>query len=128
MKSQKLNDYQYEELQKGVLLINKYDLSLKYLYELNANWKEFFFDLMDKLSEKKGFFVKPAEEGESLLDYFKRDYEYLIKEYNIKIDFRDYIELNDYMTFKEWIAEDGNFMAFKDWDLYLLSDKTDLFE
>ena len=58
MKFQKLNDYQYEELQKGVLLINKYDLSLKYLYEMNSYWKEFFFDLMEKISEKGNFYVK----------------------------------------------------------------------
>lgn len=121
MKFQKLNDYQYEELQKGVLLINKYDLSLKYLYEMNPYWKEFFFDLMEKISEKGNFYVR-QEKGESLLDYFKRDYQNLIDDYNIDIDIRDYIELNDYLPYNEWLENGNNFVAFKDWDLYLISD------
>lgn len=122
MKMKKLADYQYEELQKGALLINEYDLDLKYQYELDIYWKEFFFDVMEKIADKRDFYVKASKDGESLLDYFKRDYKFIIEEYNLDIDIRDYIELNDYIPYKEWIERMGNFIAFKEWDMYLISD------
>lgn len=122
MKIKKLADYQYEELQKGVLFINEYDLDLKYQYELDIYWKEFFFDVMEKIADKRDFYVKTSEDGESLLDYFKRDYKFIIEEYNLDIDIRDYIELNDYIPYEEWIERMGNFIAFKGWDMYLISD------
>lgn len=122
MKIKKLADYQYEELQKGVLFINEYDLDLKYQYELDIYWKEFFFDVMEKIADKRDFYVKTSEDGESLLDYFKRDYKFIIEEYNLDIDIRDYIELNDYIPYEEWIEKMGNFIAFKGWDMYLISD------
>jgi len=127
MKIKKLEDYQIEELESGRLFINKYDLSLKYLYELNANWKEFFFDLLSELISKRSFYLLQNSKV-SLLDYMKKDYSNLIKKYNLKIDFRDYIELNDYVSYSEWIKENNNFIAYKGMDLYLISDKTDLFE
>ena len=36
----RIENYQFEELNKEVLFINKYDLSFMYLYELNRYWKE----------------------------------------------------------------------------------------
>lgn len=127
MKIKKIEDYQIEELENGNLFINKYDLSLKYLYELNPCWKEFFFDLLNELVSKKSFYIR-QDSKESLLDYMKRVYPNLIERYDLKIDFRDYIELNDYVSYSEWIKEEHNFIAFKDMDLYLISNKTDLFE
>lgn len=127
MKIKKLEDYQIEELESGKLFINKYDLSLKYLYELNANWKEFFFDLLSELVSKRSFYLL-QDSKVSLLDYMKKDYSNLIKKYDLKIDFRDYIELNDYVSYSEWIKGNNNFIAYKGMDLYLVSDKTDLFE
>ena len=127
MKIKKLEDYQIEELENGNLFINKYDLSLKYLYELNTNWKEFFFDLISEMTTKTSFCIK-EDYKESLLDFMKREYSNLIKEYDLKIDFRDYIELNDYVSYSEWIRENNNFITFKGMDLYLVSDEANLFE
>ena len=39
--------------------------------------------------------------------------------YRLKIDFKDYIELNDYVTLKEWLKEPLNNIEQnrKDWNL-----------
>ena len=51
-KIKKIEDYQLKELEDKTLYINKYDLSLKYNYELASTWKEFFFDILDELLER----------------------------------------------------------------------------
>ena len=122
MKVQKIEDYQYEELLDGRLFINKYDLDLKYNYELDIYWKELFFDIMSEIT-KNGNLTLLKDEEEKLLDYFKRDWENIIKEYNItKIDIRDYIELNDYISYEDWIQMTGSYIAFKNLDIYLLQE------
>ena len=47
---------------------------------------------------------------ENLFDYFKKEYYNIIKEYKLKIDLRDYVELNDYISLKEWEQKTGNFL------------------
>ena len=46
----KIEDYQLEELKNQKVFINKYDLSLKYSYELSVYWKELFFDILEALT------------------------------------------------------------------------------
>ena len=44
----------------------------------------------------------------------------LIKNFDVNIDFRDYIELNDYISLEEWLIEDYN-------DVLIYQDKTFLY-
>ena len=107
-KGQTLEDYQLQELQEKKLFINKYDLSLKYLYELNVQWKEFFFDL---LAEMTKIDVVYLDKQDNLLEYLKEDYKTVIKEWNLKIDIRDYVDLTDYISLEEWEKETNNFIV-----------------
>ena len=97
---QEIADYQLRELFIGKLLINKYDLSLKYNYELAVFWKAFIYDLITEIYKKYGEF-----KTEILINDFNfsiERYEKIIKEYDLSIDIRDYIEINDYIFFTEW--------------------------
>lgn len=95
-----LSDYQLEELVQEKLLINKYNLDLKYNYELAPIWKEMFFDMLNQnpaLMEDVKLY--------NLFDYMKKNYNNIIDEYSLDIDIRDYIDLTDYLTLKEWLTE-----------------------
>lgn len=115
----KIENYQLEELQNKKLYINKYDLTLKYSYELEKYWKELCFDVLkaivltrnSEIMLEKEFF-KHYDSKETLLS--------LIKNFDVNIDFRDYIELNDYISLEEWLKEDYN-------DVLIYQDKTFLY-
>lgn len=115
----KIENYQLEELQNKKLFINKYDLTLKYSYELEKYWKELCFDVLkaivltrnSEIMLEKEFF-KYYSNKETLLS--------LIKNFDVDIDFRDYIELNDYISLEEWLKEDYN-------DVLIYQDKTFLY-
>ena len=114
-----IENYQLEELQNKKLFINKYDLTLKYSYELEKYWKELCFDVLkaivltrnSEIMLEKEFF-KHYSNKETLLS--------LIKNFDVNIDFRDYIELNDYISLEEWLKEDCN-------DVLIYQDKTFLY-
>ena len=115
----KIENYQLEELQSKKLYINRYDLTLKYSYELEKYWKELCFDILkaivltrnSEIMLEKEFF-KYYSNKETLLS--------LIKNFDVNIDFRDYIELNDYISLEEWLKEDCN-------DVLIYQDKTFLY-
>lgn len=115
----KIENYQLEELQSKKLYINKYDLTLKYSYELEKYWKELCFDVLkaivltrnSEIMLEKEFF-KHYNNKETLLS--------LIKNFDVNIDFRDYVELNDYISLEEWLKEDYN-------DVLIYQDKTFLY-
>ena len=115
----KIENYQLEELQSKKLYINKYDLTLKYSYELEKYWKELCFDILkaivltrnSEIMLEKEFF-KYYSNKETLLS--------LIKNFDVNIDFRDYVELNDYISLEEWLKEDYN-------DVLIYQDKTFLY-
>lgn len=105
-----INDYQLEELQNKKLFINRYDLDLKYSYELEKYWKEISFDVLkemvltkDEVILEKDFFnnYNKLDKIQSIIKYFK-----------LNIDIRDYIELNDYITLEEWLKEENNDVIF----------------
>ena len=114
-----IENYQLEELQNKRLFINKYDLTLKYSYELDKYWKEICFDVLkaivltrnSEIMLEKAFF-EHYNNKETLMS--------LVKNFNVNIDFRDYIELNDYITLEEWLKEDYN-------DVLIYQDKTFLY-
>ena len=114
-----IENYQLEELQNKELFINKYDLSLKYSYELNKYWKEICFDILktivftrdNEITLEKDFF-EYYNNKETLMS--------LIENFKINIDFRDYIELNDYITLEELLKDDFN-------DIIIYQDKTFLY-
>ena len=114
-----IENYQLEELQNKELFINKYDLSLKYSYELDKYWKEICFDILktivftrdNEITLEKDFF-EYYNNKETLMS--------LIENFEINIDFRDYIELNDYITLEEWLKDDFN-------DIIIYQDKTFLY-
>lgn len=117
----KLEDYQLRQFEEKKIFINKYDLSLKYDYELGVYWKEFFFDLISELTKKDGCIFQ--QNKNSLFDYFKKEYYNLIKEYKLNIDITDYIEITDYISLKEWESLPNNFLIKVDKDYYLIKLK-----
>ena len=122
----KIEDYQYEEFNNKVLFINKYDVNeFKYLYELNVYWKEFAFDLINELYMKDylqdlyyGYNIDLSNKN-ALLIFIKNNYKMLIEKYKLNIDFRDYIELNNYVTLKEWLENDNHFIDYSDDGIFL---------
>ena len=98
--TQEIADYQLRELFTGKLLINKYDLSLKYNYELVVFWKAFIYDLIVEIYKKYGEFK--VEVSMDDFDFSIERYEKIIRQYDLSIDIRDYVEINDYIFFTEW--------------------------
>lgn len=111
--------YQLEELKLNRLYVNIYDLSLKYSYELNVQWKEFFFDLLNELAQKDNVTV-PKLKNKTLLENLKGDYELIIALHDLKTDIRDYIEITDYISFQKWEAIEGNELVFYDDEILLV--------
>ena len=100
---QEIADYQLRELAEKKIYINKYDLSLKYNYELEPYWKALFYDIAYALYKKNGsLYCKSSEDKKDLFVYLQKNYEQLIKDNRLPIDVRDYVEINDYITFDEW--------------------------
>lgn len=118
MNKVKLNNYQFEELNNEILFINKYDIDFKYIYEMNRYWKEFCFDLLNELQLKNLIMAKQA----NLLTFIKNNYKMIIEENKLNIDFRDYIELNDYVTLKEWLEQKNNFIEQNENGIFLIKE------
>lgn len=116
----KLNDYQLAELNSNLLFINAYDLSLKYLYEIVPQWKEFFFDILNELLKVNGF-IDDVQKEETLFDYLKNNWYNIIKENKLKIDIKDYTTLTDYISFEEWSCYNNNFLIKDGLDFYLIT-------
>lgn len=114
----KIDEYQFNELNQGILFINKYDIDFKYLYEMNRYWKEFCFDLLNELQLKNLMMAKE----EYLLSFLKNNYKIIIEENNLNIDFKDYIELNDYVLLKDWLKEDNNSIEQNENGIFLLQE------
>ena len=112
----RIENYQFEELNKEVLFINKYDLSFMYLYELNRYWKEFLFDLLAELNKKNLIMGK----FDNLLTFLKNNYKIIIEENNLDIKIEDYIELNDYITLKEWLEVEDNNIEMNEKGIFLV--------
>ncbi len=113
----KIEDYQVQELQEKKLFVNKYDLSLKYAYELQPKWKEFFFDII--AASFNSSYEGLAIETEDLFNYMYYNYESIIADYHLNIDIRDYIELTDYITLAKWENKRGKYILAAD-DIYLI--------
>lgn len=113
----KIEDYQLKELNDNKLFINKYNLDLKYDYEMNIYWKNFFFDMLQEMATKDIVYL---DKQDNLFEYLKEDYSNIIKEWNLNININDYIELADYISLKDWEKERGNFLLLTDKDFYLI--------
>ena len=122
--AKRIENYQLEELSNNRLFINKYDMSLKYSYELNIHWKELFFDIMNELFNTYGIvsFKKATEYKDGLFEILQENYEEVIKDNNLKTDIRDYIELEDYISFDKWLEIEGNDIAFYEQDILLIKE------
>lgn len=124
----RLEDYQYNDLIEEKLFINKYDLDFKYLYEMNRYWKEFCFDLLNELYRKDLLenLYNAAQTDLSNIDYLliflKNNYKIIIEENKLEIDFRDYIELNDYTTLKEWLKEKNHLVEQNENGIFLIQE------
>ena len=124
----RLKDYQYNDLIEEKLFINKYDLDFKYLYEMNRYWKEFCFDLLNELYRKDLLenLYNAAQTDLSNIDYLliflKNNYKIIIEENKLEIDFRDYIELNDYATLKEWLKEKNHLVEQNENGIFLIQE------
>ena len=118
-KIKKIEDYQLKELEDKTLYINKYDLSLKYNYELASTWKEFFFDILDELLERNGT-IDDVPNDNNLFAYCYKNWKRIIKENDLRIDIRDYIELTDYISLEEWEQQINCFIVSVEKDFYLI--------
>lgn len=124
----RLEDYQYNDLIEEKLFINKYDLDFKYLYEMNRYWKEFCFDLLNELYRKDLLenLYSAAQTDLSSIDYLliflKNNYKIIIEENKLEIDFRDYIELNDYTTLREWLKEKNHLVEQNENGIFLIQE------
>lgn len=124
----RLEDYQYNDLIEEKLFINKYDLDFKYLYEMNRYWKEFCFDLLNELYRKDLLenLYSAAQTDLSNIDYLliflKNNYKIIIEENKLEIDFRDYIELNDYTTLREWLKEKNHLVEQNENGIFLIQE------
>ena len=124
----RLEDYQYNDLIEEKLFINKYDLDFKYLYEMNRYWKEFCFDLLNELYRKDLLenLYSAAQSDWSNIDYLliflKNNYKIIIEENKLEIDFRDYIELNDYTTLREWLKEKNHLVEQDENGIFLIQE------
>lgn len=104
----RIEDYQLKELYDNHLFINQYSLDLMYEYELNRYWKEFMFDLTERLGVVYSF------------EYLKNNYNKLISDNKIAdLDFRDYVELNDYISITDWLDK-GNNIEYRNDGIYLI--------
>lgn len=102
MKIKKLEDYQLEELKNNKLLINKYNLSLKYNYEILPYWKALYVDLDFQLLSFQDFLERKDRLSERIKDM--------------------YPVLNDYITYDEWIKDNGTIICdIENGTYYLLS-------
>lgn len=115
----KIEDYQLEELQNDLIYINIYDLSLKYAYEMNIYWKELFFDIIQEF-DGKPLFIK-SKDYPTLFSFYKKYWKKIIKDYELNIDIRDYIELCDYIPYKEWSDNPDNGIAYFKNEIYLVA-------
>ena len=124
----RLEDYQYNDLIEEKLFINKYDLDFKYLYEMNRYWKEFCFDLLNELYRKDLLenLYSAAQTDLSNIDYLliflKNNYKIIIEENKLEIDFRDYIELNDYTTLRVWLKEKNHLVEQNENGIFLIQE------
>lgn len=115
-----IESYQLEELHNKKLFINKYDLDLKYNYELDKYWKEICFDILKEIVLSKNSEI--MLEKEFFKNYNnKQTLVSLINNFKINIDMRDYIELEDYITLDEWLEDSSN-------DIFIYKDKTFLYK
>lgn len=117
----KIEDYQLKELKDKMLYINIYDLDLKYNYELAKYWKEFFFDILQSLGE----FHLDCLKDKSLFSYMMDNYKEIIKSYNLNIDIKDYVEINDYILYEEWSENPDNGIGYFKKDIYLIKKTVD---
>lgn len=114
-----LEDYQLEELYSNKLFVNQYGLDLMYNYELNRFWKEFAFDLINELKENNIYMIYSNDKSD-LLNFIKNNYKIIIEKHNLKIDFRDYVELNDYLSIQDWLKDDNNKIVWFDGKYHLM--------
>lgn len=114
-----LEDYQLEELYSNKLFVNQYGLDLMYNYELNRFWKEFAFDLINELKENNIYMIYSNGKSD-LLNFIKNNYKIIIEKHNLKIDFRDYVELNDYLSIQDWLKDDDNKIVWFDGKYHLM--------
>ena len=121
MQLKRIEDFQLEELKNQKVFINKYDLSLKYDYELSIYWKELFFDILEALTFNDFEFHLDFLEKSSLFNYMKNNYKNIIKNFHLNIDVKDYIEISDYISYKEWSDNLNNGIAYFKDGIYLIS-------
>lgn len=117
----KIEDYQLRELEEDKIFINEYDLDLKYNYEIAVYWKAFQFDIIKALLDK-GYILK--KELFPILNTTKPwlvMWDIVIDYYKINIDFKDYIEINDYIPYCKWKKDPNHGIAYFENEIFLIT-------
>ena len=71
---------------------------------------------MAELNKKNLMMVK----FDNLLTFLKNNYKIIIEENNLDIKIEDYIELNDYITLKEWLEVEDNNIEMNEKGIFLV--------
>ena len=125
MKKILLSEAQYQDLLEEKLYINIYDISFITLCELNRYWKEFAFDIICELirvDDCEVFYNSSFNLQNincELLSHIKNCYKEIIEEDELNIDFKDYVEINDYVTLKEWLKYTNHFIEQNNIGIFL---------
>ena len=53
------------------------------------------------------------------------NYKEIIKSYNLNIDIKDYVEINDYISYEEWSENPDNGIGYFKKDIYLIKKTVD---
>ena len=108
LKTKMITKYEYEKLNKGEYLLNKFNLEIIDSNDIKNEEKAFYLDIFDKIVQMGKIFKIEIEkeltstQEETVYNYFKNNWEFLIDKYDIDILIPEWMENNEYITFDEW--------------------------
>ena len=117
-KAIEIEEYQLQDLIDGKCLINKYDMSIKSLIEINNIWKIFAFDNIEELGRKGCVKITKSPRTGTFLEYVKQKHDLISSDTSISI--KDYPDLIDYISFDEWLDCGNRYEFLNDRKVILL--------
>lgn len=116
LKTEMITKDEYEKLKKGEYLLNKFNLEVIDSNDIKNEEKAFYLDIFDKIVQMRKIFEIEKEltstQEETVYNYFKNNWEFLIDKYDIDILIPEWIENNEYITFDEWQKYDFSYDGY----------------
>ena len=107
---------EYEKLKKEEYLLNKFNLEIIDSNGIKNEEKAFYLDIFDKIVQMGKIFEIEKEltstQEETVYNYFKNNWKFLIDKYDIRILIPEWIENNEYITFDEWQKYDFSYDGY----------------